>query len=142
MPNYEIEIGENVEPSICPCCGKNSFIGHGFVYKDGDAYAIYYAGWAEEHIEKKISLALAIGKWDDESTSTDRTCFGIEASEGENDILFSFIDPEASPWPKTDLLGEMLSRKDSLKHSFVNEVFLILEQIVRGHPAIRKYLNI
>jgi len=141
VPEYSVEIGENSEPSTCYCCGQKSEIGHGFVYKDRDARAVYYAGWAANHSDKKITIALAVGEWSDDSTSADRTCFGLEAYEGDKDILFSVIDAENSPWTDTDLLGKMLSRKDALKHPLLKEVFVIAEHIVRNHNAINKYLN-
>ena len=130
---YSVEIGENSESSTCYCCGQESEIGHGFVYKDGDAYAVYYAGWSVNHSDKKITIALAIGEWGDDSTYVDRTCFGLEAYEEEKDILFSVIDAEKSPWTDTDLLGKMLSRKDALKHPLIKETFVIAEHIVRIH---------
>jgi hypothetical protein len=141
MIKYDIEIGENSNATVCHCCGKASCTGHGFVFKNGDAYAIYYAGWSDAHPEKKVSLALAIGEWDDESTSKDCTCFGVEAYEGKEEILFRVIEPEESPWPKTDLMGEMLSRKESLKHQLLKEVFIIAEEVLRNHAAIREYFR-
>lgn len=141
-PEYDVEIGENAEPSTCYCCGQESEIGHGFVYRDGDARAVYYAGWAANHLDKKITIALAIGEWGDDSSTGDRTCFGLEAYEGDKDILFSVIDAENSPWADTDLLGKMLSRKEALKHTLLEEVFIIAEYIVRNHKAINKYLKI
>lgn len=139
---FDLEIGENSKPSVCHCCGRESNVGHGFVYKDGDAYAVYYAGWASGHLDKKVSFAIAIGEWDDNSTPTDRTCFGLEAYEGEEEILFRVIEPEESPWADTDLLGKMISRKYALDHLLLKEVFVIAEHLVRNHNAIRQYLAI
>jgi len=142
MIKYDIEIGENSNASVCHCCGRESCTGHGFVYKNGDAYAVYYAGWSNAHSEKKVSLALAIGEWDDDSTNKDRICFGLEAYEDKDEILFRVIEPEESPWPKTDLMGEMLPRKESLNHQLLKEVFVIAEEVLRNHTAIREYLRI
>jgi hypothetical protein len=142
MSSYDIEIGEESNPSSCHCCDKKSCTGHGFVYKDGDAYAVYYAGWSDSHSEKKMSLALAVGEWNDNSTSDDRTCFGLEAYEAENDVLFRVIEPQESPWPETDLMGTMISREQGLSHSQLSEVFTIAEEVLRSHAAIRNYLNL
>ena len=142
MNNYYIEIGEDSNPSLCHCCGKKSCTGHGFVYKDGDAYAVYYAAWSDSHLERKMSIALAVGEWDDNSIAEDRTCFGLEAYEAENDILFRLIDPENSPWPETDLMGKMIHREQGLNHHKLSEVFTIAEEVLRNHAAIRNYLNL
>lgn len=141
VAKFDIEIGENRKPSVCRCCGRESNVGHGFVYKDGDTYAVYYVGWTPVHPDKKVSFAIAIGEWDDDSTSADRACFGLEAYEGEEEILFRVIEPDESPWANTDLLGGMISRKDALNHSLLKEVFLIAERVIRSHDAIRQYLN-
>lgn len=142
MHSYEIEVGENQNPSSCRCCGRESNVGHGFVYKNSDAYAVYYAGWSAEHPERRVSLALAIGEWDDDSNAADRTCFGLEAREGDDEILFRVIGPEESPWRSTDLLGEMLSREKALKDSLLKEVLVVAEVVVRNHPAIADYLGL
>jgi len=142
MANYDIEIGENKSTSTCHCCGKKSCVGHGFIYKNDDAQAVYYVGWSDAHSDKKVSFALAIGEWDDESTNNDRTCFGLEMYEGKEEILFRVIEPLESPWSDTDLLGHMLARKDTLAHPLVNEVFAIAEHIVRNHTALSEYLLI
>lgn len=140
MANYDVEVGKNKNASTCHCCGKKSCVGHGFVYKNDDAYAVYYAGWSDAHLDKKVSIALAIGEWGDDSTIDDRTCFGIEASEGKNEILFRVIEPDESPWSNTDLLGPMLTRYQGLSHPLLKEVFVIAESVLRGHIALCEYL--
>ena len=142
MASYDIEVGENKNASTCHCCGKKSCVGHGFVYKNDDAYAVYYAGWSDAHPAKKVSIALALGGWDGGSTIDDRTCFGVEASEGKDEILFRVIEPDESPWPDTDLLGPMLTRNQGLSHPLLKEVFVIAENVLRGHLALRQYLAI
>jgi len=141
VERYDVEIGEEAKTSICPCCGKSSYTGHGFVYKSGNAYAVYYVGWSPHHRDQKVSIALAVGEWDDSSTADDRVCFGLEAYESGDEILFRVIEPKESPWSKTDLLGSMLSRKNSLAHRLLKEVFIIVEEILRNHSAVRHYLN-
>jgi len=141
-PKFALEIGENSKLSVCSCCGGKSNVGHGFVYKNGDAYAVYYAGWTPSHSDKRVSFAIAIGEWDDNSTAADRTCFGLELYEDAEEILFRVIEPSESPWGDTDLLGKMISRQDALNHSRVKEVFVIVEHVIHNHIAIRKYLGI
>src|SRR5687768_1754183 len=106
----DLEPGEDATTSRCHCCGNDSNTGHGFVYKDERPYAVYYVGWSTGHRETGVTMALAIGEWNDSSTAEDRTCFGLEAYEGEHRVLFRFIDPESSPWSRTDLLGNMIRR--------------------------------
>ena len=142
-PRYSVEVGDNRVPATCRCCGRNSSTAHGFVYKDGDAYAVYYASWSEEHPEPHLFLALAVGEeWDDEASSSSRTCFGLVAREEGEQVLFRVTGPEESPWPNSDVLGPMLSRDAALRHSLLPEVFAIAERVLRWHPALREYLSL
>jgi|SRR5690554_3591767 len=142
MNQYFIEVGEDKAESDCYCCNQRSFVGHGFIYKNSVAYAVYYVGWSDFHLNKKVSIALAIGSWSDGSCVINRDCFGIEVFEGEEEILLKFIEPDQSPWPETDLLGKMLSRDSCLSHSLAKEVFNIVELIIRNHSSLSEYLGL
>jgi hypothetical protein len=142
MTNYRLELGEDVSESSCHCCNEKSNTGHGFLYKNNDAYGVYYVGWAEAHEDRKITVALALGEWGDDATSQDRICFGLELYEEDDQLDFHVIDPEESPWDKTELLGEMLSRELTLNHQMISEIYELVEFIARNHPAVKSYLHI
>lgn len=142
MTRYFVEVGDNCCRSTCSDSNKESCTGHGFIYKNHDAYAVYYVGWSEPCEKKVITFALAVGEWSDGSVASDRTCFGFEAYESKTEILFKIIEPSESPWPKTDLMGEMLNREQALNSSLIKEVFLLAEEVVRNHPAVKAYLDI
>jgi hypothetical protein len=140
--HFKLEIGEDSKSSICHCCGRKSFTGHGFIYKNDDAYAVYYAGWAPGHSLKKVTFAIAIGEWDDDSTVQDRICFGLEAYEDKEEILLRVIEPSDSPWKSTELLGKMIFREEALNNPYIQEVYDITELIIRKHEAIKEYLAV
>lgn len=137
-----LEIGEDENGLQCRCCGAAGSTGHGFFYRDGDAYGVYYAAWSRAHPERGVSLALAVGEWDEGATTAQRTCVGVEAYEGQSEILFRFIGPSESPWPSTDLLGPMLERQAALSHPLKEEFLALSEVVVRGHPAVAQFLKI
>ena len=142
MIDYEIEVAEDEKTSSCHCCGKESSAGHGFVYKEGSAYAIYGAEWSTMHSRNTVNFALAIGEWDDDGTPKDHTvCFGIQVFDDGGDASFRVIDPEESPWSDSDLMGPMLGRNEGLRHPLLKEVFSIIEVVIRRHPSIRDYLS-
>lgn len=141
-PKFSLKIGEDCKSSICQCCDRKSFLGHGFIYKNGDAYAVYYAGWSPSHAEKKVSFAIATGEWDDNSTVADRTCFGLEAYDANENIIFRLIEPVNSPWNNTELLGKMISRDNALSNPLKKEVFDIVEYVIHNHNSIKKYLGV
>jgi hypothetical protein len=141
VKEFTVEVGENKKLKKCECCARESNTGHGFVYREDNPCAVYYAGWSEAHRERGVTIAVAIGRWDDGSTTDQRTCFGINVREGEDQLDFEVIGPEDSPWPNTKLLGPMLGREEGLKSPLIGDVFTIVEEIVRGHPEIREFLH-
>ena len=63
MSTRQLELGDTGEMAPCDCCGAKSRTAHGFVYRGGDAYAVYYAGWSDGPPGRGVSLAIAVGEW-------------------------------------------------------------------------------
>lgn len=53
--NLSLEVESEQPGAACDCCGIKSTTVHGFVYKSGDAFAVYYAGWSTQHPERGVS---------------------------------------------------------------------------------------
>ena len=138
---FLLEIGEDYKAVPCHCCGKAGSSGHGFIYRDGSPHGIYYLAWSSAHPDQGVSLAIAVGEWDEGTTAAQRTCVGMEAYEGETEILFRFTNPEESPWPNTELLGPMMDREAALAHPLKTEFLELCEVVVRGHPAVARFLK-
>jgi hypothetical protein len=136
-----LEVGEDEKTGRCPCCGAATKTGHGFIYNNEVPYAVYYAAWSSGHPERGAALAIAIGEWEEDSSNLSRTCFGLDAIEGEDQIFFRFVDPDASPWPNTDLLGPMLKRSAALAHPLKGAVLTAAERIVATHPGLKRFLG-
>ena len=141
MAKYGIEIGDSQVRSVCGCCGKESCIGNGFVYKDGDAYAAYCAMWSTNCPIDGVNIALGIGEWGDDQSPSDRTCFGLIVRRIADEYTLRVIDPEESAWKNKKVLGDMLSRNEGISHPLLKETFTIVERIVEEHSAIREHLS-
>jgi len=139
--SLRIETGET-QKSTCHCCGKDSITVHGFIYRNEEPYAVYYAGWAITHPKHYVSVALAVGKWDEKSSVADRTSFGFNAFLTASEIQFSFIGPEDSSWGETELLGKMLDRNQALKSPLSKEILALGEYIVEADQRVGNYLRI
>ena len=140
LVKYEVEIRDNKARSVCSCCSKESCIGNGFVYKDGDAYAAYCATWSTNHPGDGVNIALGIGEWGDQSPSG-RTCFGLIVRRIADEYSLRVIDHEESAWKNKKVLGDMLSRNEGISHPLLKEAFTIVERIVEEHSAIREFLS-
>ena len=70
----EIEF-EPPSESRSECCGNTTTRLTCFVYRDGDAYAIYYVGCTPEHDEERVSGLIGLGEWGKEGGPADRLAF-------------------------------------------------------------------
>jgi hypothetical protein len=138
---FRIELGET-QKSTCKCCGKDSVTVHGFIYRNDEPYAVYYSGWAITHAKRYVSVAIAVGRWDEGSGVKDRTSFGLNVFPTDSEIQFSFIGPNDSPWEETDLLGIMLDRNQALKSPFSKEILALGEYVVENDQRVGNYLRI
>src|SRR5437868_558522 len=114
MGEISLELGGSSEPYLCPCCNQVSQTIWGFVYEDGDAHAVYYAGWTLGHKHEGVTIAIGLGEWGDDTGPEGRYSVGLEARTTDSDILFAVIDPDRSPWGNTEFIGRMLSRDEAL----------------------------
>lgn len=138
--SLEIELGNDGPTTRCECCGATSRTVHGFIYDRGDARAVYYAGWSEGHPDDGVTMAIAVGDWDEGADATRRVSIGLRARASEQEVHFSVLRPEESPWSRTELLGAMLPRTAALGHPVLKEVFTIAEYIVRNDDRVARFL--
>ena len=136
-----LEEGEEDTKGRCACCGREARSVHGFVFRNEDAYAVYYAGWSEGHHEDGVSMAIATGEWDDDSDAKSRVSIGIRAKVSGKRIEFTVLDPEQSPWGSSVLLGEMVPRNEALHHRSIKQFFELAELVARDDLRVKRFLN-
>jgi len=135
----EIELSQRGEHP-CECCGGVSVILMRFVYRDGDAFAVYYAGFSESHPQREVKLAVGMGEWGEDSTPADRRSFALRLRDGGANFEVSVMDAEDSPWRDAKTIGRMLDREEALADPGLAEVFHITDHIVEDDPDVRGYL--
>jgi hypothetical protein len=81
-----IESAPEVKQRVCRDCGRSFSTVHGFLYREGDAYAVYHALLQREHPSTAVDLALSFGSWDEETTASDRTRIGIRIWPDEDEL--------------------------------------------------------
>ncbi|WP_227818339.1 hypothetical protein [Nitrogeniibacter aestuarii] len=127
--------------STCTCCGGHSTALTRFVYRDGDAYAIYYARFSANHPEHTVIATVSVGDWGEGATPGNRVAFAFEIRSSESEYQVSLIDAEFSPWRDAKVIGRTLDRSEALVHPMVKEVFHIADHMVTDDPVIQGYLN-
>ena len=140
MGVISIELSErNDDPEPCPCCGGRTTRLTRFVYSDGDAHAVYYASYSDNHPDRWISALIGIGEWGEESSPSDRVAFPIRIRSTESEYQVTFVDRRESPWDGVTFLGRILDRNEALAHPLKEEVFHITDHLVSDDPEVREY---
>ena len=139
MLTIEFEPAKESEP--CPCCGGKTTSLTRFVHKDGDAHAIYYAKFSDNHTDRVVVATVSLGEWGDGTTPEQRVAFALELRSDKADFKVSVIDAEASPWREAKIIGRTLNRNEALVHPLVKEAFHITDHMVSEDTPIKEYLG-
>jgi hypothetical protein len=133
---------EPPQRSACECCGKTTIRLTRFVYKDNNAYAVYYAAFTPEHSEKVVTAIIGLGEWgDDRYGPESRVAFPLEIRSTENQFQVGLVNAEASPWSHVTFLGRILNRQEALKHDWASDVFHITDHIVSEDQEVIRYFE-
>ena len=111
----KIEFEEPTETQ-CECCGKTTVTLTRFVYRDGEAYAVYYAQYTPDHKHKHLSCLISLGEWGEAGTPEDRVAFAVRIWTDKDNFNVGLADAKESPWSGETFLGRILDRKEALKH--------------------------
>ena len=136
-----IEEGKTIEPVTCKCCGGTSTTVTRFVYKDGNAYAAYFARVSDNHPEKLVSILVGLGEWGEGTTEVERRSFALEMRQGAEGFHVRVVDATASQWPNSKVLGRTLDRDEALADPGIAEVFHITDHMVTDDAVIREYFK-
>lgn len=137
----KIEFEKPVE-EICECCGNTTVRLTRFVYKDDDAFAIYYAQFAQAHREKRLSGLIGLGSWgDDEVGPEARVAFPFQIWTDKDNFQVGLVNAQDSPWSHVTFMGKILNREEALKHEWLKDVFHITDHMVTDDEVIVNYLT-
>ena len=128
---------EKPSSSTCECCSGRTTRLTRFVYRDGDAYAVYYAAFSDNHPDRVVSLVVSMGEWDDDASADRRLAFSLLLRSGPQTYSVTVVDGEESPWREAGFLGRFLSRPDALAHPWVKDVFHITDHVCRRTRSSR-----
>lgn len=137
-----LELGTTHNPVGCPCCGKTSVNLSGFVYRDGNARAVYWAGMTAGHEKRVIEVAVGIGEWGDGTSPEDRVGFVLMLWADGSQPNVTIVSPDESRWDDLSLIERILPREEALQHPFIKEVFEITDHLVTDDPRIRTFLQL
>ena len=139
--NLSIEPSPEVTERACAHCGRPFQHIHGFLSKDGDAYAVYHALLQTEHPSTVADFALSFGRWDDEATSDDRHRIGLQVWPDGDELKIHIADPSTSAWGDSETFGRMLSRSEVLGSDRQNEALQAVEFVIAHDARVAEHLR-
>ena len=137
----EIELTEP-KKSTCECCGGTSTSLTRFVNKDGDAFAIYYASFSDNHPESAVIGVISIGSWGSDGIPPDRVAFPFRLWQNEENFNVGLTNADESPWNGIKLLGRMLDREEALSHPWIEDVFHITDHITADDTEVINFFKL
>lgn len=113
---------------------------YGLVYHDGDAHAVYLAGWSAGHRPEGVRMVVSIGDWSDGAGPGDRVAVALSCRLEGSQVRFYVVSRERSPYRDFAYLGELLSQSDAQAHPHFEAFLEVARQVVRDDGRIRDYL--
>ncbi len=124
--------------SRCGCCGGSTTTLTRFVYRDGDAHAIYYARFSDDHPTASVGLLVSVGEYGEGASEEDRVAFAMELRPGDG---VRVTDADESPWRDAKVVGRILNRPEGLAHPLLQEALHIVDHAVSEDEPLRAYLE-
>ena len=141
MSDYSLEIGEYVYRLTCACCGLEKNRVWGFVSKDSDAHAVYYALLNVKEEVPRVGLTLSVGPWWDGAEPLHRAWVHLNTWSDENGTRMNIRDPKESnfyPWEKARV---PLNREQAKLSAVIEEIWAVADFVVAQDGAISSYLK-
>jgi hypothetical protein len=136
-----IEPVPEVSEQACPDCGRPFSSVRGFIYDQGDAYAVYHALLQTEHPSTVADIALSFGPWDEDATGDDRSRVGLRVWPDGDKLKMHITDPSESAWGDSEAFGRMAPRTEVLGTDRQDEALQAVEFLIAHDPRIADHLQ-
>jgi hypothetical protein len=118
----------------CPSCGRTFRYVSGFVYRDGDAHAIYHAQCHGHDTRDEVWLDLVVGEW--EPDYQDQFTFSCRVSTTGAGL----VDAPVASSGQAEYFGAKLSRTEALEHERLAQVWELVDFVLTTDPTISDYI--
>lgn len=135
----EIEPDRNVAELTCDHCGEPFQRVTGFVYRDGDAHAVYVASCYHHDGHEAFIDVVFSPTWED--GVDDHVTFGCRVGglEGQHEPGASLVTGGAA-FADKPFFGRKLRREDALSHPFVGQFWSVVDHILVNDPLVRDHV--
>jgi hypothetical protein len=136
-----METAPEVQQRVCRDCGRPFSSVHGFLYDEGNPYAVYHAILQSDHPSTVVDLALSFGSWAEEGTAADRTRIGIRVWPEEDELKMHINDSGESAWGDSDTFGKMAGRTEVLGTRLEHEALRTVAFVIAHDSRIEDHLR-
>jgi hypothetical protein len=141
MSEYTLETGEYIYSLKCECCGHTKKRVFGFVSKDGDAHAVYYALLNVTEDKPRVGLTVSVGPWWGDTDPSERRWIHAEVSTEDDEIQINVRDPQQSnffPWSRG---GVPLNPDEAKNSDWMPEIWAVADFILEADATVSSYLQ-
>jgi hypothetical protein len=110
----------------------------GFVSQEGQAFAVYLAGYTEQHTPQIGTVLVSIGAWADGSTPADRLAVVMKVRVIDGAPQVMVVGPEGCPWTDVGVFGRILSREEALARPDIKEYFHVIDHVIEVDERFMK----
>lgn len=137
---YEIEASD---PHLfnCDCCDGLTVRLTRFVYRDGDAFAVYYATYSSNHSDNELAMLVSLGEWGEDSEPSQRDAFYCRVRPTGDSYEVMLGNAAESGWSEVELVGKKLSRAEALAHPSKATVFEIVDEAFLHDGQLRGFVQ-
>ena len=125
----------------CECCGGTTTRLTRFVYRDNDAYAIYYAMFSDNHPNRIVKLVISLGEWGENAEPSQRKAFSLDLRTSQDNYEVAVTNAADCPWRGKQVLGRVLDREEALNDPLIEEVFHLSDHIVIEDLPLKDFLD-
>lgn len=132
MRDFPISIEAEGEEfsTLCSCCSRPIYWGHGWLMSEGQSLATYWYQWSEGH-QGRFSLAIA--RFDnDDLLIPGVVC--VSAKIEAHALVYTVLEPEVAPWPNFGAFGVIADRKSALEDG--QRVFALVDAIAANDSRL------
>ena len=130
---------EEPNTSICECCGGQTTSLTRFVTREGNAFAVYFARFSDNHPDHDVGVLVGVGDWSADAPPSSRTAIAFRIWTTEDSYQVTLLDA-ADEWD-TNFLGVKLTREQAMQSEWKQEAFDLSDHIVECDRPIIEYLN-
>ena len=127
---------------MCSDCGRSFSTVHGFLYREGDAYAVYHALLQREH----PSTAVLTWRCRSEAgtrklRASDRTRVGIRIWPDGDELKLHITAVDESSWGDSETFGRLMDRSDVLGTPTERDATPAAEFVLAHDERVREHLR-